>query len=76
MWGLLIGPLLRADDGGVFYAGSFRMLLWNSVGILAIVAWNGIVCLLLFASLNKVHIYCEVEAMAKEIVNLSRRLDF
>ncbi len=56
MWGLLAGPLLR--DGGVLVSGgssdSLEMLLWNTIGLAAIVVWNAGLCLVIFGSLKKV----------------------
>ncbi len=57
MWGLLAGPLLR-EDGVLVSRGSsesVEMLLWNAVGLAAIVAWNGSLSFAIFYSLNKVH---------------------
>ncbi|XP_069195389.1 putative ammonium transporter 1 [Procambarus clarkii] len=50
LWGLVAVALFQ--DGGIVYGGSAEVLAWNIVGALAIVAWSGGLCLLMFGSLR------------------------
>ena len=49
LWGLLASPLFRHD--GVFQTWSdksLRMLTWNAVGAVTLIAWHGITATILF----------------------------
>lgn len=53
-WGLIAGPLFRFD--GVLSSnaeGASKMLLWNLIGLAAIVAWNAILSFIIFGTLGK-----------------------
>nr|XP_045598905.1 putative ammonium transporter 1 [Procambarus clarkii] len=50
LWGLVAVALFQ--DGGIVYGGSAEVLAWNIVGALAIVAWSGGLCLVMFGSLR------------------------
>ena len=55
IWGLIAGPLLR--EGGILASSAvdgLEMLLWNAIGMGAIIAWNGVTSFILFGALHKV----------------------
>ena len=54
-WGLIAGPLLRS--GGILSSkatSGLEMLLWNLIGMAAIIVWNGVVSVILFGTLKKI----------------------
>ena len=77
MWGLLAAPLLNKNDG-ILYVGdklSFKLLGWNILGGVVIIAWSALFSSLLFLSLKffkKLKVTPEVEAKG----NLKKRMFF
>ena len=67
MWGLLSAPLLN-KNGGILYIGdklSFKLLGWNILGGVVIIAWSALFSALLFLTLKffkKLKVTPEVEA--------------
>ena len=67
MWGLLSAPLLNKHDG-ILYVGdklSFKLLGWNILGGVVIIAWSALFSSILFLSLKffkKLKVTPEVEA--------------
>ncbi len=56
IWGLFAGPLLR--EGGAFASKgspeSLEMLMWNAIGLVVIISWNGLLSFVIFYFLKKV----------------------
>ena len=67
MWGLLSAPLLNKHDG-ILYVGdklSFKLLGWNILGGVVIIAWSALFSSILFFTLKffkKLKVTPEVEA--------------
>lgn len=67
MWGLLAAPLLDKHVG-ILYVGdklSFKLLGWNILGGVAIIAWSALFSAILFLSLKffkKLKVTAEAEA--------------
>ena len=67
MWGLLAAPLLNKNDG-ILYVGdklSFKLLGWNILGGVVIIAWSALFSSILFLTLKffkKLKVTPEVEA--------------
>lgn len=77
MWGLLAAPLLNKNDG-ILYVGdklSFKLLGWNILGGVVIIAWSALFSSILFLSLKffkKLKVTPEVEAKG----NFKKRMFF
>lgn len=77
MWGLLAAPLLNKNDG-ILYVGdklSFKLLGWNILGGVVIIAWSALFSSILFLSLKffkKLKVTPEVEAKG----NVKKRMFF
>ncbi|KAK7074347.1 Ammonium Transporter Family [Halocaridina rubra] len=52
IWGLIAVALFQ--DNGIVYGGSLEVLAWNMAGALAIIAWSGGVCVIIFGILRLV----------------------
>ena len=70
MWGLLSAPLFNKYNG-ILYVGdklSFKLLGWNLLGGITIIAWTALFSSILFLSLkffNKLKVTPEVELKGK-----------
>ena len=55
-WGLIASPLFRFEDGIFSTEPSLggKMLLWNVIGLAAIVVWNAVLSFVIFSSLKRV----------------------
>jgi len=56
LWGLIAGPLLR-EEGVILSGGSsssFKMLLWNLIGMFVIAVWSAALSTAIFGTLSKV----------------------
>ncbi|KAK3861884.1 hypothetical protein Pcinc_032195 [Petrolisthes cinctipes] len=53
LWGLVAVALFQ-NDNGIVFGGSGEVLAWNVAGALAIMAWAGGLCVIMFGSLRLV----------------------
>ncbi|KAK4291048.1 hypothetical protein Pmani_036096 [Petrolisthes manimaculis] len=66
LWGLVAVALFQ--DGGIVFGGSGKVLAWNIAGALAIMAWAGGLCIIMFGTLRlvgwlRVPIEMEIQGM-------------
>jgi len=73
IWGLIAAPLF-AKDVGIVFAGdvpSAYNLAWNLVGMVAIMAWSGVISLIMFGTLRALRILrvsAEIEKKGMDVI--------